>query len=77
MVKIVQFGEGNFLRTFADAYFDALNEEGDGPYAVNVVKPIPHAVRCGKRRSKAGKRKDGCRNLGAGRNRSNIALWNC
>lgn len=40
MIKVVQFGEGNFLRTFADAYFHALNEEG-GAYGVTVVQPIP------------------------------------
>ncbi|MGN1051812.1 MAG: tagaturonate reductase, partial [Candidatus Scatosoma sp.] len=40
MVKIVQFGEGNFLRTFVDLYFDTLNKEG-GAYKVNIVKPIP------------------------------------
>jgi tagaturonate reductase len=39
MIKVVQFGEGNFLRTFVDAYFDTLNEEGK-EYAVNIVKPI-------------------------------------
>ena len=39
MIKIIQFGEGNFLRTFADYYFDALNKEG-GDYGVNIVKPI-------------------------------------
>lgn len=39
MVKIIQFGEGNFLRTFADYYFDTLNKEG-GNYEVNIVKPI-------------------------------------
>lgn len=39
MVKIVQFGEGNFLRTFVDLYFDTLNKEG-GNYKVNIVKPI-------------------------------------
>ena len=39
MIKIVQFGEGNFLRTFVDAYFDTLNEEG-GNYGVHIVKPI-------------------------------------
>ncbi len=40
MVKVVQFGEGNFLRTFVDAYFHALNGEG-GEYEVDIVKPIP------------------------------------
>ncbi|MBR0190362.1 MAG: tagaturonate reductase [Clostridia bacterium] len=39
MIKIIQYGEGNFLRTFADYYFDNLNREG-GEYEVNIVKPI-------------------------------------
>ncbi len=39
MVKVLQYGEGNFLRTFVDAYFDTLNKEG-GDYQVNIVKPI-------------------------------------
>ncbi len=37
--KVLQFGEGNFLRSFADLYFDTLNAEG-GEYSVNIVKPI-------------------------------------
>ena len=40
MVKVVQFGEGNFLRTFVDYYFDNLNAKGYD-YSVSVVKPIP------------------------------------
>lgn len=40
MVKILQYGEGNFLRTFVDAYFDTLNKNGVGMYEVNIVKPI-------------------------------------
>ena len=40
MIKVMQYGEGNFLRTFVDYYFDNLNEEGFN-YSVNVVKPIP------------------------------------
>lgn len=39
MIKIIQYGEGNFLRTFADYYFDCLNKEG-GEYEVNIIKPI-------------------------------------
>ena len=39
MIKVLQFGEGNFLRTFVDVYFDTLNKEG-GNYSVDVVKPI-------------------------------------
>lgn len=38
MIRIAQFGEGNFLRAFADYYFDVLNEEG-GDYAVSIIKP--------------------------------------
>ncbi len=40
MIKILQFGEGNFLRTFVDLYFETLNQEGYGPYEVNILKPI-------------------------------------
>lgn len=39
MVKILQYGEGNFLRAFVDVYFDTLNKNNLGMYAVNVVKP--------------------------------------
>ena len=39
MTKVLQFGEGNFLRTFVDHYFDTLNEEG-GDFSVHIVKPI-------------------------------------
>ena len=40
MIKVLQYGEGNFLRTFVDVYFDTLNKNGEGRYAVNIVKPI-------------------------------------
>lgn len=40
MVKVLQYGEGNFLRTFVDVYFDTLNKNDGGRYAVNIVKPI-------------------------------------
>ena len=39
MIKVLQYGEGNFLRTFVDYYFDSLNDEGEN-YGVNIVKPI-------------------------------------
>ncbi len=39
MIKIAQFGEGNFLRSFADIYFDTLNREG-GDYSVSIIQPI-------------------------------------
>lgn len=40
-MRVVQFGEGNFLRTFVDAYFDTLNKEGLADIKVNIIKPIP------------------------------------
>ena len=40
MIKVLQYGEGNFLRTFVDVYFDTLNKDGVGEYGVNIVKPI-------------------------------------
>jgi 3-hydroxyisobutyrate dehydrogenase len=40
-VKVMQFGEGNFLRTFVDLYLDALNKEGDFNYEVTIVKSVP------------------------------------
>lgn len=38
MIKVLQFGEGNFLRTFSDYFFETLNSEG-GDYGVYVIKP--------------------------------------
>lgn len=40
MIKVLQYGEGNFLRTFVDVYFDTLTKEGFGEYGVSIVKPI-------------------------------------
>lgn len=40
MIKIMQYGEGNFLRAFVDLYFETLNREG-GDYEVTIVKPAP------------------------------------
>lgn len=40
MIKVMQFGEGNFLRAFADMYFETLNKE-QGNFEVHVVTPIP------------------------------------
>lgn len=41
MVKILQFGQGNFLRAFVDFYFDTLNKENLGEYQIYIVKPRP------------------------------------
>jgi tagaturonate reductase len=43
MIKILQYGEGNFLRAFADAYFQALSDEGKN-VAVDVVIPLSAPV---------------------------------
>lgn len=40
MKKVLQYGEGNFLRSFVDLYFETLNREG-GEWGVEIVKPIP------------------------------------
>ncbi|NUB06899.1 tagaturonate reductase [Azospirillum sp. Vi22] len=39
--RIVQFGEGNFLRAFFDWKVDRLNEATGGDWGVTVVRPIP------------------------------------
>ena len=40
VVKILQFGEGNFLRAFVDWMVDILNEKTDFDGAVEIVQPI-------------------------------------
>jgi len=39
-VKVLQFGEGNFLRAFVDWTIDILNEKTDFNGAVEIVQPI-------------------------------------
>ncbi len=43
-VRILQFGEGNFLRAFADWMIDILNEKVDYQSGVAVVQPIPQGM---------------------------------
>ena len=38
--RVLQFGEGNFLRGFVDWMFDRLNKEHDGDFGVVVVQPL-------------------------------------
>lgn len=40
-IKVVQFGEGNFLRAFVDYFIDVANEQGVFCGDIAVVKPIP------------------------------------
>ncbi len=39
--RVLQFGEGNFLRGFVDWMFDKLNKECGGDFGVVVVQPLP------------------------------------
>lgn len=38
--KVLQFGEGNFLRAFVDYMFDKLNESGEFNGSITLVQPI-------------------------------------
>jgi tagaturonate reductase len=40
-IKVVQFGEGNFLRGFVDYMIDVANEKGVFDGDIAIVKPIP------------------------------------
>ena len=39
-VKVLQFGEGNFLRAFVDYMIDVANEKGVYDGSVAIVQPI-------------------------------------
>ena len=39
-IRVVQFGEGNFLRAFVDYFIDVANEKGVFDGDVAIVKPI-------------------------------------
>ena len=39
-IKVVQFGEGNFLRAFVDYMIDIANEKTDFNGSIVIVKPI-------------------------------------
>lgn len=43
-VKIVQFGEGNFLRAFVDWFVDVMNEKAGLGSGIAVVQPIEHGM---------------------------------
>jgi tagaturonate reductase len=43
-VKVLQFGEGNFLRAFVDWMIDIMNEKADFNGAVQVVQPIAQGM---------------------------------
>lgn len=43
-VKVLQFGEGNFLRAFADWMIDILNESTSFGGMVQIVQPLPKGM---------------------------------
>ncbi len=43
--KVLQFGEGNFLRAFVDYFIDCMNEKAGFNAKVCVVQPIAHDFR--------------------------------
>jgi tagaturonate reductase len=43
-VKVLQFGEGNFLRAFVDHMLDIANEKGSFDGDIVIVKPIPYGT---------------------------------
>ena len=42
--KVMQFGEGNFLRAFVDYFFDCANEKADWNGKVVLVQPIAQGL---------------------------------
>lgn len=42
--RVLQFGEGNFLRGFVDWMIDRLNKENDGDYGVVLVQPLANGL---------------------------------
>ena len=43
-IKVIQFGEGNFLRAFVDYAFQKLNEEVNFNAGIAVVQPIDRGL---------------------------------
>ena len=43
-IKVLQFGEGNFLRAFVDWMIDAMNKSSDFNAGVAVVQPMPSGM---------------------------------
>ena len=40
-VKVLQYGDGNFLRAFADLFFDRANQAGWGGSCLLYTSPSP------------------------------------
>ncbi|WP_411346869.1 tagaturonate reductase [Paenibacillus sp. WLX1005] len=42
--KVIQFGEGNFLRAFADWHIQRMNQHADFQAGVVIVQPLPNGM---------------------------------
>ena len=42
--RVLQFGEGNFLRAFADCFIDIMNEKADFNTKVVICQPLPNGL---------------------------------
>ncbi len=43
-VRVLQFGEGNFLRAFVDWMIDVINEKGLFDGSIRIVQPLPQGM---------------------------------
>jgi len=43
-IKVLQFGEGNFLRAFVDWMIESMNQKSNFNAGVVVVQPMPHGM---------------------------------
>lgn len=53
-VKVMQFGEGNFLRAFVDYFYDIANEKAGYNGKVKLVQPIGNFPPDGRLDQRAG-----------------------
>ena len=54
-VKVMQFGEGNFLRAFVDYFYDIANEKAGYNGKVKLVQPIGNFPPDGRLDQRAGR----------------------
>ncbi len=43
-IKVIQFGEGNFLRAFVDWMIQKMNDEGDYNGGIAIVQPLENGL---------------------------------
>ncbi|MEH0153117.1 tagaturonate reductase [Limibacter armeniacum] len=75
-IRVLQFGEGNFLRAFADWVIDTLNEKADFNTGVAVAQPIQHGM-TDVLAAQAGQYHHLIRGIQKGKQVNDIRLVNC